>query len=567
MTLQSILFASYLVLASQQDERLKEAGKQGELFGEKQATKAMKENSAFSANDLLTENQNFEDLDIDDLKQKMLQGMIPNSEIKDFISKDINGNIQTNKNFHESEAFIQTSEEISKKNSHTDKKPNKIPSNDEIKCYESGEPYPLSYVRDLQVSLTHIPKVEKIVKHCKGHEKEHKGKTLEEIQNKLIKDRSDILQYSPEVDKKIFSSYKVKEKYTHINDSKNCDNYYVNSQIIEEERWVEGPDEWLAQDENLLKLSQTPDCTFISSRCIDNAHEKIINGKAIQRQCWKEELNFRYFHPEQRSCNFLKDLKVSLIHKKCIKDTPYGCAVWELTFKLANENKDLGNIADISTFAANSTLNEEDEKKNNSFAKVLSKLFILKEVKRDLEQSEKDAKEASIFAGQKLSCSKNILENVVYDCCFCMKGLAVKANLAKCSAEELSLAERREKGLCHYVGYYSEKLLDMLWKSRDIHVFCCFPSKLAKVLQEEGRKQLGKSWGTAKEPICGGLKVAEISKLDFSKLDLSEIYEDLAQKVPLNLEERLESFQNKLKMKVEKEGDNLGKIDSTNQHY
>ena len=46
---------------------------------------------------------------------------------------------------------------------------------------------------------------------------------------------------------------------------------------------------------------------------------------------------------------------------------------------------------------------------------------------------------------------------------------------------------------------------------------CTFGSKLGRILQEQGRKQLGHGWGD-----CGGFSVAEIESIDFGSLDLSE---------------------------------------------
>ena len=53
-------------------------------------------------------------------------------------------------------------------------------------------------------------------------------------------------------------------------------------------------------------------------------------------------------------------------------------------------------------------------------------------------------------------------------------------------------------------------------------VWCTFGSKLGRILQEQGRKQLGRGWGD-----CRGLTVAEIEGIDFGSLDLSEFTENL----------------------------------------
>ena len=106
-----------------------------------------------------------------------------------------------------------------------------------------------------------------------------------------------------------------------------------------------------------------------------------------------------------------------------------------------------------------------------------------------------------------------------------------------------------EQGLCHYVGSYPETFID-LWKSRDQHVFCCFGSKLARVLQENARSQLALAWGNPKYADCRGVTLEEISRLDFSKMDFSELYEDFAGNLPADYQERLGSFADRMSEKI-----------------
>ena len=49
-----------------------------------------------------------------------------------------------------------------------------------------------------------------------------------------------------------------------------------------------------------------------------------------------------------------------------------------------------------------------------------------------------------------------------------------------------------------------------------------FGSKLGRILQQQGRAQLGIGWGD-----CRGFTVAEVERIDFDRLDLSEFTEDL----------------------------------------
>jgi hypothetical protein len=59
------------------------------------------------------------------------------------------------------------------------------------------------------------------------------------------------------------------------------------------------------------------------------------------------------------------------------------------------------------------------------------------------------------------------------------------------------------------------------------HKYCCFGQILDKVIQVEGRKQLGKNFGTGGNPDCRGLTLKEIQAIDWNKVDFGEFIEDL----------------------------------------
>ena len=58
---------------------------------------------------------------------------------------------------------------------------------------------------------------------------------------------------------------------------------------------------------------------------------------------------------------------------------------------------------------------------------------------------------------------------------------------------------------------------------------CCFNSKLARIVQEQGRAQIPSmgGFGTAREPNCRGFRPEEFQAIDFSKIDLSEYFDEL----------------------------------------
>src|SRR3546814_426684 len=106
-----------------------------------------------------------------------------------------------------------------------------------------------------------------------------------------------------------------------------------------------------------------------------------------------------------------------------------------------------------------------------------------------------------------------------------------------CSREEVLLHERDAQGLCAYVGTYcSDKFLGVCLTKKK--VYCCFESKLSRILQEQGRRQLPKPWDKPKEEQCEGFTLDEFARLDLSQMDFSEVYAEFteAARLPDELE-------------------------------
>ncbi len=159
--------------------------------------------------------------------------------------------------------------------------------------------------------------------------------------------------------------------------------------------------------------------------------------------------------------------------------------------------------------------------KQNNDMENIAYLSALNEMKKDMQIDP-----IRVFAGKANNCQKNILSFL--NCCSSMKGWGKNLGLKQCKAEEKALAVKREKGLCHYVGTYCCQR-DPIFRSclTKKSTYCCFNSKLAKIFQEQGKAQLAIGFGSAESPICRGFTVEELQKIDFSKIDLSELFAEL----------------------------------------
>ena len=86
-----------------------------------------------------------------------------------------------------------------------------------------------------------------------------------------------------------------------------------------------------------------------------------------------------------------------------------------------------------------------------------------------------------------------------------------------CSRGERELKKKRQAGLCREVGSFCSRRTRIprvcLERRR---AFCCFNSRFARILQECGRPQIGKSWGHPRRPDCSGYSIDEFSRVDFT---------------------------------------------------
>ena len=175
----------------------------------------------------------------------------------------------------------------------------------------------------------------------------------------------------------------------------------------------------------------------------------------------------------------------------------------------------------------------------------MSILSAISSIRADQEERPLSLEDFAIFKGDDLQCRRAFNSSSVFDCCPRAegKGFCIRAGLGKCNQEEKDLVERNKLGQCHRVGrnkgmeLSGMELPGMISIGCDPariinkHAYCCFPSKLARIIHEEGRKQLGISWGTPTNPNCRALTIDELKQLDFSSMDLGEIIEDFREKV------------------------------------
>jgi len=151
-----------------------------------------------------------------------------------------------------------------------------------------------------------------------------------------------------------------------------------------------------------------------------------------------------------------------------------------------------------------------------------------------------------IFNGHDRRCRTAGIETGFHNCC---SGGSYWFGLAHCKGEEEQLAQMKDDGLCHYVGKYCSNCV------QHKKTYCCFSSKLGRILQEQGRPLIasfgpGGAWGDPEGPNCRGFTPEEFQMLDFDRIDLGEWYGDVTtatqSEITGTMQQKINNFYNNI---------------------
>lgn len=284
-------------------------------------------------------------------------------------------------------------------------------------------------------------------------------------------------------------------------------------------------DSWASNCAVLEDMVDRGGCNYERKKCIESKETRIINGKSITRDCWKEEYTYTREYNSKNNCYALRAVGCVQVDSECIKKNGDRCIERRQTYscpvKTLNSNRSKISGSD-TPFCLDGNCKSQSYEPNNEMLDAISKLSIFQEL-----QKQKTLDDVSIFKGDSKKCSKNCLS--FKDCCKKGKGWGVDIGLAECNSVEKELRTLRDKNLCHEIGTYCHKKVAGQCVQKRTS-FCCFPSKIARILQVQGRPQIGLSWGSGKRPLCRGFTVDELTRIDFDKLDLSEIFQEILDK-------------------------------------
>ncbi|BCO09259.1 hypothetical protein GF1_16350 [Desulfolithobacter dissulfuricans] len=160
-----------------------------------------------------------------------------------------------------------------------------------------------------------------------------------------------------------------------------------------------------------------------------------------------------------------------------------------------------------------------------------------------------------IFNGHGGECLKPGWDTIFFDCCDTEVDSFLFLEEA-CPEESIETAQAVAAGVTHYIGDYCKIDIPIIGCIQRAKMYCVFNSKMARIIHEQGRSQLqqfGRSggWGTPEAPNCAGFTPEEFQMLDFSQIDLSEMFDEMVPATDMtqmqqDIEESIENYYNNI---------------------
>jgi len=296
---------------------------------------------------------------------------------------------------------------------------------------------------------------------------------------------------------------------------------------VEERRkkFVQTGEYWQVATIEAEKLVEENECYETSRVCTRKGIKKFFGKYNINRPCWSEKISYKCTSKPKDGCAHLTKANCRLADSECEHRIGSICLRWKRNFTCPITKKEMNySLADSSIYCLGGNCHIPTIEENQDFSNV-AYLAAINEAQKDCDKESNGIckKPITVFAGEANGCDKAVVGFI--NCCSADKGWGKDIKLSSCSPEEKGLALKRGKGLCHMVGTYCETRESItkicLVKRTN---FCCFNSKLARIFHEQGRSQLNIDWGSSEFPNCRPLTLEELTKLDYSKFDMEELF-------------------------------------------
>lgn len=288
---------------------------------------------------------------------------------------------------------------------------------------------------------------------------------------------------------------------------------------------------WDNQCQHLEQKTKEGFCHVTQSlTCVEPNKTRVINEVPFTRACWKERASYVCGGQGENTCDFTQLNQCEQSASACVKEKEGRCMTFKQTYQCPiNQctNNELICGQDAFCLEGDCSTPHYKPSDENEFKKAMSSLSAVADASKTF-----DGNANYLFKGQKMECSDLMLD--VANCCR-DEGWGIDLNLVHCSDEEKKLGKDRENKLVVPTGRYCYKRKKFPGGSVCVEshqTFCVFQSKLARIVQEQGRRnQLGIDFGYGQYSNCSGITPEQMQLIRFEHIDFSEFYQDIKGKM------------------------------------
>ena len=276
-------------------------------------------------------------------------------------------------------------------------------------------------------------------------------------------------------------------------------------------------------EDGCTALAGNERCTLANTVYLQGAETRRINEKDIYRAWWQAERRYSCAQGNEMGsdCGPLEaDPTCKLTESQCLAEDEGQCFNTEYRYECSSAaGAQSTECVPVNVCVGDNCVGAPEEPDEN-FAHAAVALKLAAHI-AEAGQSGGNEDTIRVFEGTARSCQ----HTTGADCCR-DDGWAIGA-LHQCTEGEQLLYDLKQAGTVIYVGSKCAVRFFGLCVNR-FRKYCAFPSKLGRIFQQQGRVQLGSSFGSADTPDCGGLSLAQIKSMDTSAMDFSELFVDVA---------------------------------------
>lgn len=263
------------------------------------------------------------------------------------------------------------------------------------------------------------------------------------------------------------------------------------------------------------------------SVCTDPGGDRTftINGQqyTLHSDCWQYTDTYLSQTADNGTCDtYMKNAACTVASTACLESLNGTCLRERAVFSCEEKVSGSAQLCGGTLVCADGSCDHLENNSVNDFQSAVSGLAALASAGQDVAAL--NGVNVSAFTGKAISCRKAMAG---FNNCCKDSGWGQDTGLASCSSEEKALGQAKTRKLTVYVGAYcARKVLGVCLEKKE--GYCQFDSKLAKIIQDQGRRgQLGIGFGSGESPDCRGLTVDELQHLDFSAINFADFYDDL----------------------------------------